>query len=322
MRKQNLKAVQIGFGNTLHVSRITHNTPTPSRIAQLLRSRFEIIIFLTVPVDSSFLPPVIKGLNSHHGPNFSIKTDSKQLSKTKPFMRSSRNLLSNLKTLPVSKVRTSKRPTALSAQRQLHNMAFFPRLTAGDFTPLFHLLDDYDNHRASACRGNAMPSLRNFTPKFDVREVNDSYHLDGELPGINQKDIEIEFTDDHTLVVKGHSKREYTATNDTQSDNEAVSEDAASVKSSHQPTVEDEGAPSTPVEASAITKQHASSKSVTKKPGHKYWVSERSIGEFQRTFSFPTRVNQELVRANLKDGILHIIVPKAAAPTSKRIRID
>ena len=30
-----------------------------------------------------------------------------------------------------------------------------------------------------------------------------------------------------------------------------------------------------------------------KEPDHRYWVSERSVGEFSRSFSFPTRVDEE-----------------------------
>ncbi|WEW55249.1 hypothetical protein PRK78_000678 [Emydomyces testavorans] len=241
-------------------------------------------------------------------------------------------LLSTLHKLPKRNVKVYHKPAILSTPRHFHNMALFPRFTAGDFTPLFRLLDDYDHHRSSNQQGNNVSSsLRSFTPKFDVREVNDSYHLDGELPGINQKDIDIEFTDEQTLVIKGRSKREYTATNENEFGNEAATaaDDAASHKStSHQPTVEDEDAPaSTPTspantESKEMVKQGSASKAMSKKPAYRYWVTERSVGEFQRTFSFPTRVNQEGVRASLKDGILHVVVPKAAAPISKKIRID
>lgn len=54
----------------------------------------------------------------------------------------------------------------------------------------------------------------------------------------------------------------------------------------------------------------------------KYWVSERSVGEFARTFSFPKQVAQENVKASLKSGIISIIVPKAVAPQNKRINIE
>ncbi|KAJ5220384.1 hypothetical protein N7468_009588 [Penicillium chermesinum] len=161
----------------------------------------------------------------------------------------------------------------------------------GDFAPLFRLLDDYDTHRNTRTR--ATPS---FSPSFDVRETDDSYHLDGELPGVAQKDVDIEFSDHQTLVVKGRVEREY------------HSEPQA--ESGHKATVEDEG----------------SSKEVEKKdkaqPKHRYWAHERSVGEFQRTFTFPSRVDQDAVKASLKNGILSIVVPKSNGAASKKITIE
>lgn len=158
--------------------------------------------------------------------------------------------------------------------------------SSGDFAPLFRLLDDYDNHRT----GRQQSALRSFAPRFDVRESSDAYHLDGELPGIAQKDIAIEFTDPQTLVVKGRTEREYTAT-DPQVDNagEEAEGEANTPKNKHQ---------------------------------HRYWASERSVGEFQRTFAFPARVDQDAVKASLKNGILSVLVPKATSPTTKKITIE
>jgi HSP20 family molecular chaperone IbpA len=197
-------------------------------------------------------------------------------------------------------------------------MAFFPRLAAGEFAPLFRLLDDYDVHRSAS---SGISSIRAFTPRFDVKEAKDAYHLDGELPGIKQKDIQIEFTDPHTLVIKGRSKREYTASSVSDSDSDGNASSRAQIEGaneSHQPTVEDEDAQ--PVTTVART----SAEGQVAKPtaSHKYWISERSVGEFQRAFTFPTRVNQDEVKASLKDGILSIVVPKAATPTSKKITIE
>jgi HSP20 family molecular chaperone IbpA len=51
----------------------------------------------------------------------------------------------------------------------------------------------------------------------------------------------------------------------------------------------------------------------------KYWVSERSIGEFSRSFNFPQRVDHDGVTATLNDGILTITVPKAKRHEARRI---
>ncbi|KGO42470.1 HSP20-like chaperone [Penicillium expansum] len=151
----------------------------------------------------------------------------------------------------------------------------------GDFAPLFRLLDDYDDHRSS--RNQSV--VRSFSPRFDIRESEDAYHFDGELPGIDQKDIDIEFSDPQTLVVKGRTEREY-----------HKSDPSAEAK---------EG------------KESDETKST-----HRFWASERSVGEFQRVFSFPTPVDQHNVKASLKHGILSIKVPKTTAATSKKITIE
>jgi HSP20 family molecular chaperone IbpA len=179
----------------------------------------------------------------------------------------------------------------------------FPFSTS-DWSPLFTLLDDYDNHRSR--RGQGQTTIRSFAPRFDVRETKDAYHLDGELPGIAQKDIDIEFTDPQTLVVKGRVQREYSSP--TPSGEE------------QQQQVESQGGESSTTEvAKSGDKQVSTTKTA---PTPRFWVSERSVGEFQRAFSFPERVSQDDVKASLKDGILSLVVPKAAPPASKKITIQ
>jgi len=60
----------------------------------------------------------------------------------------------------------------------------------------------------------------------------------------------------------------------------------------------------------------------SKKPAAKYWVSERSVGQFSRTFTFPNRVDQDNVKASMKNGILSVIVPKSKKPESRKITIS
>jgi len=195
-------------------------------------------------------------------------------------------------------------------------MAFYPQFSNGGFSQLFQLLDDYDSHCSGRSNSGSMAgasrsqSSQTFSPRFDVREASDTYLLDGEVPGISQSDVEIEFLDSNTLVVKGHSRRDY----ENVQVRTTKSSDQATSPKTYQPTVEaedDEGDKS-----SAI----ASAKP-TPKVSKKYWVSERQVGRFQRTFTFPTRVNQDDVKANLKNGILSIIIPNAPADTAKKIRI-
>ncbi|KAL2828651.1 HSP20-like chaperone [Aspergillus cavernicola] len=217
-------------------------------------------------------------------------------------------------------------------------MAFFPRYcSAGDFTPLFQLLDDYDMHQQSTYRPTKKV-VRTFSPKFDVYELNNQYYLDGELPGVDQSNIEIEFTDPQTLVIKGRSERNYNhhqkERQQEQPEPETEADDTRSETSSvksHQPTVEDwdemsdaaTPAASEPTPASTPKEKTVEkTKTAPAKPSYRFWATERSIGEFQRTFTFATRVDQDSVRASLNNGILSLVLPKEPVPQLKKIRVE
>ncbi|KIW17635.1 hypothetical protein PV08_04830 [Exophiala spinifera] len=218
---------------------------------------------------------------------------------------------------------------------------FFPRIsyapvrcspvTRQEFAPLFSLFDDTLNEIQRASR----QSRKQFNPRFDVKETDDAYTLEGELPGIDQKDLNIEFVDEHTLTIKGRTERHVKSGRPTSASiegeknaalEEAPASETSSVKS-HQPTVEDEEpansstAPTTTKESNEVVAP-TPAPAEQEQPKQQYWISERSVGEFTRSFSFPARVNQEAVRASLKNGILTIVVPKAPAPESRRINIE
>ena len=181
----------------------------------------------------------------------------------------------------------------------------FPRFPSDHgLDSLFRLLDaDVTPQRASH-------SVRSFSPKFDVKEDAKSYELHGELPGIEQKDIDIEFVDNNTLVIKGRTEREYKSSND---------ENDKRGKAAHRTTLEDEKADEKP--STDIAKSQKNEGAVEKhkeQPGHRYWVSERSVGEFQRTFSFPGKVDRDAVKASLKNGILSVVVPKLKKEAESR----
>jgi len=214
-------------------------------------------------------------------------------------------------------------------------MSLFPRFAAGEFAPLFRMLDDYATHQLSRQSFPAAP-LRTFQPRFDVREAQDSYELHGELPGIDQKDIAIEFTDESTLSIRGRTERHEERGTRPQTESttasaiEAQPEQSKLTDSSyHKATVEDETTMSsasseavpTPSSESQVS-QPEPQQSQPQQPESRYWVSERSVGEFSRTFNFPSRVDQENVKASLRNGILSIVVPKAQAPVSRRINIE
>ncbi|KAI9745471.1 MAG: hypothetical protein M1818_001005 [Claussenomyces sp. TS43310] len=206
-------------------------------------------------------------------------------------------------------------------------MAFFPRGFVGSdspssFAPLFRLLDDFDEYNSASRPQKA--HLKTFQPKFDVKELSDSYELHGELAGVEQKDVDIEFTDPQTITIRGRTEREYSsgtppAAIESAPNGGAITEAGETHKAPPKPTVEDETASA---QASTAAVQQGQKSVTPAKPEARYWVSERSIGEFHRSFSFPTRVDQNAVRASMKNGILSVIVPKAKKHETRKIAIS
>jgi HSP20 family molecular chaperone IbpA len=198
-------------------------------------------------------------------------------------------------------------------------MALFPRAFTQEFSPLIRLMDDYANisRDLQGTPGAVLKSLRSFQPKFDVSETKEGYQLHGELPGIDQKDINIEWTDGNTLEISGRTETRHESGSPEQG---KVTGEATE---SHQPTVEDETGPSsTEAQPTSTEVAKASSQEVSKEPQRKYWVTERSVGEFHRSFSFPARVDHDAVKASMKNGVLEITVPKAAKPAARKINIE
>jgi len=190
-------------------------------------------------------------------------------------------------------------------------MSLFPRFTQ-EFSPLFRLIDDYDRAAREAYR-NVDAQVRTFSPKFDVKENKDNYELHGEFPGIEQKDINIEWSDSNTLTISGrteHRREEGTRPQGFIEEGEAPGSKKA--------TVEDEK----PDGTNQVAKKGGQEVAKKDDGASKYWVSERSVGEFHRSFSFPSRIDQDAVKASLKNGILSIVVPKAQATKARKINIE
>jgi HSP20 family molecular chaperone IbpA len=168
--------------------------------------------------------------------------------------------------------------------------------------PFFNLFND----TFSELQKLSDTASRTFAPKFDVREAKDNYILEGELPGIDQKDIVIEFADEQTITIKGRTERS----------REDGSRPAA--------TEVDANGNDEPGQASSSTEVATTGTTAVAKrePQHTYWVSERSVGEFARSFAFPNPVDHDNVKASMKNGILSIVVPKMQkTKTQKRIHI-
>ncbi|CCU74475.1 putative small heat shock protein/30kD HSP [Blumeria hordei DH14] len=171
-------------------------------------------------------------------------------------------------------------------------MSLFPRAffhqDQSSSPTIFRLLDEFDQY------SRGMDRIRIKSQK---------------LPGIDQKNVDIEFTDASTLTIKGRIERSYSkgtppaALVEGEADKAAICEDGNS-RTTKQDNV-------------AVKKSEDSNTSL-----EKFWVMERSIGEFSRSFAFPVPVNQENVKASMKDGIMSVMIPKAKKQENRKISIQ
>lgn len=59
----------------------------------------------------------------------------------------------------------------------------------------------------------------------------------------------------------------------------------------------------------------------TEEKGKRFHKVEREYGRFVRRFELPTDVDADKVRAEFKDGVLNVVVPKAPAAKPKQIEV-
>jgi HSP20 family protein len=57
-------------------------------------------------------------------------------------------------------------------------------------------------------------------------------------------------------------------------------------------------------------------------PCEQYHRVERGHGTFSRTFQLPLPVDEDRVTAELRDGVLTVVCPKAAEGSARRIRVS
>ena len=197
---------------------------------------------------------------------------------------------------------------------------------ASGFSSLFKMLDDFErytqqgdmgggqlsapggDHTSGSSRGGMMM----FAPKFDVAEHDKAYQLQGELPGVPPENVVIEFTDPQTLVVRGKVERAR-----TEGDPALAPSNRRLGAGAEQGKVE--GEKGEKGEQQQVEKKKGEEGGEGNKP--KYWLSERSYGEFSRVFNFPSSVDQDKVEAKFENGVLNVIVPKVERKGTRRIEI-
>jgi len=213
--------------------------------------------------------------------------------------------------------------------RNFYGAAHGDRDTERTFTPLFRLLDDFDKY--SSGRPGARAPAPSFQPKFDVLETEKAYELYGDLPGAIRENVHVEFTDPQTVVIRGHVKHVYSSgtplfitEGGEEKDHHGRSSSPPSkvrVQDETEAEAEEQGSEAIPTPETSVAKT-AVPTGPTKKADIRYWITERSVGDFTRQFSLPARIEQEGVSANLKDGVLTVVIPKAKKHEARRININ
>lgn len=66
---------------------------------------------------------------------------------------------------------------------------------SGGFEDFYNMLDDFFNEPISTTR-----SLRNDTFKLDIKEKEDEYVIEAELPGVKKEEINLELTDGKLVI--------------------------------------------------------------------------------------------------------------------------
>jgi HSP20 family molecular chaperone IbpA len=129
--------------------------------------------------------------------------------------------------------------------------------------------------------------------RANVSEHENEYKIELEVPGYQKPELDIEFApDERSVTISGKREINY--------EEEGLMEEPDESKEKEQKK----------------EKKHSRRRKRNKKPAvgkdfPRYWVSERSVGEFSRTFKFASPVEHEKVAANLEHGVLTITIPKA-----------
>jgi HSP20 family protein len=103
--------------------------------------------------------------------------------------------------------------------------------------------------------------------KADLKETEQDYIVEADLPGYDKNGIEIRFEDDMLII-------------------------------------------------------SAEQDEITEEKGDNYIHRERRRGSFSRSIPIPKNVNSDAIKANYKDGVLRVVLPKVTPSKPKGRKID
>jgi len=121
-------------------------------------------------------------------------------------------------------------------------------------------------------------------PSVDVRETEKAYFLEAELPGLEEKDIEVRL-DNNTLTIESKKEEERKI----------------------------------PEQTSACACEESATSTGTDR---NYLIRERRFSSFSRSFRLPENADPEGISASFKNGILSLEINKKAEAQKRVIQIS
>jgi HSP20 family protein len=164
-----------------------------------------------------------------------------------------------------------------------------------------------------------------YSPKFDVRESDSAFFLEGEFPGAMRKeDIIIEKLGPRTLLVESKVTR-FDVRAEWGQSVLAPTSTAQSLKAEQPQMASDKGKTRKSDEEGAYEQNDPAAEWKEEKSrgdGLYIKLAERHVGYLQRSFTFPCAVDIEGLKARLRCGLLVMMVPKIRDTKNDSKKID
>jgi HSP20 family protein len=145
-------------------------------------------------------------------------------------------------------------------------------------------------------------------PAMDIAETRKHYIVQAELPGARREDIEINFAEGDTLVLKGKMGRRL---------------DLVPLAEGELENPSSEASPQSKIASTQVEPQEGRQEVVQAERNEPHWwENERVVGAFQRSVTFPGKLDTSQVAAKYQDGILSIVIPKPEGEQTVRINVE
>lgn len=159
---------------------------------------------------------------------------------------------------------------------------YYPTIFNDDFyNDLFDEVSNFPFDYGKRVRNEVLPKRRCTT---DIKEYEDKYELDLELPGYKKEEIKAELKNGYLVVSAEHTEEKKTQKNEVKEEKEKT--EAAEEAKEDTPEVKKE------------------------QPKPKYLCRERYYGKTERSFYVGKEISKEDIKASFVNGILTLTVPK------------